>query len=128
MERNIAVCNHDGQLLQWIDQKRCQRLVNYGRVARVVKTRLGRIRRMAGEWPPSSLSDYDDTRHSFRQHLTDGHRCHRLAALGDNRNDEDNYLAPMQRRRGTGGARDRSGRRPRCIGTHNVLVAPEDAK
>lgn len=99
MERNIAVYNHDGQLVQWIELKRCQRLIDGGRVARIVKTRLGRIRRvtllrMAGEWPPSFLTDYDGTRYSFRQHLADGHRCHRLAALGDNRNDEDYYLAP----------------------------------
>jgi hypothetical protein len=99
MERNIAVYSSDGALLQWIDQKRCQRLVDCGRVARVVKTRLGRVRRltllrMAGEWQPSFLSDYNGTQYSFRQHLADGHRCHRLAALGDNRNDEGYYLAP----------------------------------
>ncbi len=88
MERNIAVYSSDGALLQWVDQKRCQRLVDGGRVARVVKTRLGRVRRvtlfrMVGEWKPSFLSDYDGTRYSFRQHLADGHQCHRLAALGD---------------------------------------------
>lgn len=103
MERNIAVYSSDGALLQWVDQKRCQRLVDGGRVARVVKTRLGRVRRvtlfrMAGEWKPSFLSDYDGTRYSFRQHLADGHQCHRLAALGDNRNDEDYYLAPDEAR------------------------------
>ena len=64
---------------------------------------LGRVRRvtlfrMAGEWKPSFLSDYDGTRYSFRQHLADGHQCHRLAALGDNRNDEDYYLAPDEAR------------------------------
>ena len=37
MERDIAVYNCDGELLQWIDQKRFQRLVDIGRVARVVK-------------------------------------------------------------------------------------------
>jgi hypothetical protein len=61
MERNIAVYNCDGELLQWIDQKRFRRLVDVGRVARVVKTRTGRIRRiklvqMPGEWKPSLLS------------------------------------------------------------------------
>lgn len=80
MERDIAVYTCDGQLLQWIDRKRCQRLVDIGRVARVVKTRTGRVRRitllqMPGEWKPSLLSDYKGTKYSFRQHLDDGRRC-----------------------------------------------------
>jgi hypothetical protein len=67
MEGNIAVYNCDGELLQWIDQKRCQRLVDVGRVARVVKTRAGLVRRitlrhMPGEWQPSLLSDYKEPR------------------------------------------------------------------
>jgi hypothetical protein len=91
MERNIAVYNCDGELLQWIDQKRFLRLVDVGRVARVVKTRTGRVRRitlvhMPGEWKPSLLSDYKGTKYSFRQHLDDGRRCYRLRALGDNHN------------------------------------------
>ena len=99
MERNIAVYNCDGELLQWIDQKRFLRLVDVGRVARVVKTRTGRVRRitlvhMPGEWKPSLLSDYKGTKYSFHQHLDDGRRCYRLRALGDNRNDEDYFLAP----------------------------------
>ena len=103
MERNYCRLFSGRRTLQWIDPKRCQRLVDYGRVARVVKTRLGRVRRvtllrMAGEWKPSFLSDYDGTRYSFQQHLSDGHRCHRLAALGDNRNDEEYYLAPDEAR------------------------------
>ena len=87
MERNIAVYNRDGELLQWIDQKRFLRLVDVGRVARVVKTRTGRVRRitlvqMPGEWKPSLFSDYKGTKYSFRQHLDDGRRFYRLRALG----------------------------------------------
>ena len=49
---------------------------------------------MPGEWNPSLLSDYKGTKYSFRQHLDNGQRCYRLRALGDNRNDEDCFLAP----------------------------------
>jgi hypothetical protein len=90
MERNIAVYSSDGALLQWIDQKRCQRLVDCGRVARVVKTRLGRVRRltllrMAGEWQPSFLSDYNGTQYSsgnISQMATDVTASPRLATTG----------------------------------------------
>src|ERR1041385_6557241 len=93
MEGNIAVYNCDGELLQWIDQKRCQRLVDVGRVARVVKTRAGLVRRitlrhMPGEWQPSLLSDYKETKYCFRQQLDDGRSCYRLRAPGGTRNDE----------------------------------------
>ena len=46
MERNIAVYSSDGDLLQWVDEKRFRRLAEYGRVARVTKTRTGRIKRV----------------------------------------------------------------------------------
>jgi hypothetical protein len=101
--REIALYSYDGALLQWIDQARLQRLVGLDRVARVVRTRVGRVKRatlrpMPGEWKPSLLSDYNGTKYSFRQHLGDGHRCFRLRALGDNHNDEDYYLAPPEAR------------------------------
>lgn len=103
MERNIAVYSFDGALLQWVDQKRCQRLVDAGRVARVVKTSAGRVRRvtlhlMSGESPPSFLSDYKGTKYSFLQHLDDGHRCQRLRSLGDRRGDPEYNLAPKAAR------------------------------
>jgi hypothetical protein len=53
---------------------------------------------MLGEWKPPLVSDYQGTKYSFRKHLGDGHRCYRLRALGDNRNDEDYYLAPDEAR------------------------------
>jgi hypothetical protein len=103
MERDIAVYSYDGDLLQWIDLKRFHRLADLDRLARVVKARTGRIKRvtlrpMPGEWKPSLVSDYQGTKYSFPQHLSDGHRCYRLRALGDNRNDEDYYLAPAEAR------------------------------
>jgi len=101
MERNIAVYSSDGDLLQWVDEKRFRRLAEYGRVAHVTKTRTGRIKRVtlhhvAGEAKASLLSDYNGTNYCFRQHLDDGHRCFRLRALGDNRNDDEHYLAPEE--------------------------------
>jgi hypothetical protein len=101
MQRDIAVYSADGELLQWVDEKRLRRLAECGRVARVVKTRAGRIKRatlhsMPGEPRPSLLSDYKGTKYCFRQHLDDGHRCYRLRSLGDNRNDDEHYLAPEE--------------------------------
>jgi hypothetical protein len=89
MERDIAVYNHDGELVQWMDEKRLRRLIACGRVTRVVKNRSGRIKRaslhrMPGEPKPSMLRDYVGTKYSFRQHLKDGSHCYRLRGLGDN--------------------------------------------
>jgi hypothetical protein len=103
MERNIALYSYDGELLQWIDLGRFHRLAGLDRFARVVRTRKGQIRRvtlrpMPGEWKPSLLSDYDGTKYSFRHHLDDGHCPFRLRALGENRNDEEYYLAPEEAR------------------------------
>ncbi len=100
MERDIAVYSCDGELIQFMDEKRVQRLMQCGRVARIVKNRLGRIKRatlhlMAGEPKPSSLRDYIGTKYSFLQPLADGHRCYRLRSLGDNPRDERD-LAPQE--------------------------------
>ncbi len=89
MQSKIAVYSYDGELVQWMDEKRLQRLVDCGRVSRIVRNRLGRIKRatlhrMAGEPRPSSLQDYLGTKYSFRQALSEGHRCYRLRGLGDN--------------------------------------------
>ena len=89
MERGVAVYNYDGEFLQWMDEKRVRRLINCGRVARVVKNRTGRMKRatlhlMPGEPKPSTMRDYVGTTYSFLQHLADGHCCYRLRALGDN--------------------------------------------
>jgi hypothetical protein len=88
MERDIAVYSCDGELIQWMDEKRVQRLMQCGRVARVVKNRAGRIKRatlylMPGEPKPSTLRDYMGTNYSFPEYLKDGHRCYRLRGLGD---------------------------------------------
>lgn len=99
MEANIPVYNCDGELLQWIDRTRLTRLEGLGRVARVIRGRTGRVKRvwlhrMPGEPRPSSLSDYEGTKYSFRQHLKDGHRCYRLRSLGDR--GDDHNLAPAE--------------------------------
>ena len=45
MQRDIAVYTCDGELIQLMDEKRVQRLIQCGRVARIVKNRAGRIKR-----------------------------------------------------------------------------------
>jgi len=100
MEPNIAVYSCDGELLQWMDEKRLRRLIQCGRVARVVKNRAGWIKRatlhrMPGEAKPSNIRDYLGTTYSFQQRLGDGHRCYRLRALGDNPRSERD-LAPEE--------------------------------
>ena len=72
-----------------IDRRRFERLVDLGRVSRVIRTRTGRpirafLHRMPGEPRPSTLRDYVGTKYCFQQHLVDGHRCYRLRSLGDN--------------------------------------------
>ena len=98
MEREIPLYSYDGQLLQWIDAKRLDRLVRLDRVSRVVKHPKGRIahailRHMPGEARPSFLSDYEGTKYCLRQRLDDGHYCFRLRPLGERHADEYN-LAP----------------------------------
>ena len=94
MERNIAVYNCDGALVQWIDAKRAARLIASGSVARAIRRRhpdrIVRVtlRQRPGESRPSLLSDYVGTKYSFRQHLNDGHSCFRLRSLGDNPREE----------------------------------------
>ena len=63
MERNIPIYSHDNELLEWVDEARLVRLEKRGRVARMVKTRTGRVvrvqlHRMPGEPRPSFLRDY----------------------------------------------------------------------
>ena len=98
MKREIPLYSYDGQLIQWIDQKRLNRLVALDRIFRVVKHPKGRIarailRHMPGEPKPSFLSDYKGTKYCLRQRLGDGHRCFRLRSLGEPHADEHN-LAP----------------------------------
>ncbi len=87
MDRGIPLYTHDGALIEWIDAKRLTRLAGLGRVARVVRSRNGKVRRavlhrMPGEARPTFLVDYTGTRYCFRQHLDDGRRCYRLRGLG----------------------------------------------
>jgi hypothetical protein len=51
---------------------------------------------MPGEPRPSFLEDYRGTSYSFRQLLAEGHRCHRLRALGDKPRADEYYLAPEE--------------------------------
>ncbi len=93
MQRDIPVYTCDGELIQFMDEKRVLRLVEFGRVARVVKNRAGHIKRatlhlMPGEPKPSTLRDYIGTKYSSVQPLSDGHRCYRLRSLGDNPREE----------------------------------------
>ena len=71
MERNIAVYNCDGELLQWIDQKRFLRLVDVWRVARVVKTRTGRVRPITLLRMPESSEEVADAAVALLQSQSD---------------------------------------------------------
>lgn len=98
MQNEIPVYTCDGELIQFMDEKRVLRLIQFGRVARIMKNRKGRIRRvllrlMPGEPKPSTVRDYLGTKYSFMQPLGNGHRCYRLRSLGDNPRDERD-LAP----------------------------------
>ncbi|MCZ2149654.1 MAG: hypothetical protein LC126_17990 [Bryobacterales bacterium] len=100
MEREIPFYSYDGQLLQWIDAKRLDRLISLDRVSRVVKHRKGHaaravLRHTPGEPKPkpSLLSDYLGTEYCLRQRLEDGRRCFRLRPLGE-RDADEHYLAP----------------------------------
>ena len=101
MERDIAVYNCDGGLVQWIDAKRAERLIASDSVARVARRRYPdrivrvTLRQRPGESRPSLLSDYCGTRYSFKQHLDDGHYCFRLRSLGDDPREERD-LAPEE--------------------------------
>ncbi|MGE5487480.1 MAG: hypothetical protein ACM3ZB_06640 [bacterium] len=99
MERNIPLYSHDGALVEWINQKRLDRLLGLGRVARVVRHKKGRIarailHRMPGEPRPSFLADYKGQKYCYRQYLDDGHRCYRLRNLGRDRSETN--LAPPE--------------------------------
>lgn len=99
-QSHIPVYTCDNELVQFMDEKRVLRLIQFGRVARVMKNRKGRIRRvmlrlMPGEPKPSTVRDYLGTSYSFMQPLDNGHRCYRLRSLGDNPRDERD-LAPEE--------------------------------
>jgi hypothetical protein len=101
MNKPIPLYSYDGHLIQWIDQKRLDRLVKWGRIARVVKHRKGHVNRatlhrMPGEPKPSQLTDYVGTKYAFREHLSDGHRCYRLRGLGNNHRADERNLAPEE--------------------------------
>lgn len=87
--QDIGLYTFDGEWLQMIDATRLNRLVDMGRIARVVRRRKGQpvrasLLRMPGDMKPSSLRDYMGTKYSFQQHLAEGNRCFRLRSLGDN--------------------------------------------
>jgi len=99
MEREIPLYSYDGQLIQWIDEKRLGRLAGLGRILRVVKHRKGRIaratlRHMPGDPKPSLLSDYRGTNYCLRQRLDDGHRCFRLRPLAPARQSPPKHSPP----------------------------------
>jgi hypothetical protein len=99
MDRIFPLYSYDGELQQWINQKRFRRLEAAGRIARVIRNRTGEVKRatllrLPSEPKPSMLSDYRGTSYSFRQRLAEGHRCHRLRALGDKPRADEYNLAP----------------------------------
>jgi hypothetical protein len=98
--KTIPLYSHDGALVQWVDQKRLDQLVSRGQIARTVarKGHVNRavLHRLAGDSKAITLRDYVGTKYSFQQRLSDGHRCYRLRALGDNPRADERNLAPEE--------------------------------
>ena len=97
----IPLYSYEGALLQFITPERVKRLEALGRVRAVVRRRTGQIarvmlHRLPGDPRPCRPEDYIGTCYSFRQQFSDGHRCYRLRALGDNRNADEHNLAPEE--------------------------------
>ena len=97
--RTIPLYSYEGVLVQFITPERLKRLEGLGRVRAVVRRRTGQIarvilHRLPGDPRPCRVEDYVGTPYSFRQHLSDGHKCYRLRSLGDKPSETD--LAPSE--------------------------------
>jgi hypothetical protein len=95
----IPLYSYDGALVQFITPERLKRLEGLGRVRAVVRRRSGQIaramlRQLPGDPRPLRPEDYIGTCYSFRQQISDGHRCYRLRALGGGSSETD--LAPEE--------------------------------
>jgi hypothetical protein len=87
MDNQIPLYSSDGELLDWIGQKRVDRLIAADMVA-VVHTRKGKIRRLnlrqRPDGPtPNCIADYIGTRYSFRERLDNGRIVWSLKKLGE---------------------------------------------
>ena len=88
MPNQIALYNADGHLLEWIDQRRFERLQGVGMISRVVRRGNKAVCRAylfarKGEGRALDAHDYLGTRYSYRERLDDGHRAWTLRKLGD---------------------------------------------
>jgi hypothetical protein len=86
MNNEIPLYSPDGELIDWIRQKRMDRLIA-AEMVMVVRTRKGEIRRLvlrrgADDPTPNSIADYIGTRYSFQERLDDGRRVWTLRRLG----------------------------------------------
>jgi hypothetical protein len=86
MNNQIPLYSPDGELLDWIEQKRMERLVAADLVM-AVRTRKGEIRRLvlrrgADDPKPNCIADYLGTCYSFRERLDSGRLVWALKKLG----------------------------------------------
>ena len=87
MPDRIPLYTADGELSDWISERRLARLQAAGLIARVVRHRKGHINRAilfrrAGESRALQPKDYMGTRYSFREQLASGHFLWQLKRLG----------------------------------------------
>jgi hypothetical protein len=86
MEPTIPLYTADGELSEWINERRMARLERLDLV-QVVRHKKGHVarcvlRRRPGDPRPTRLADYLGTRYCFREHLENGGLCWRLRRLG----------------------------------------------
>ena len=96
MHDEIPLYSPDGELLDWIGQKRVERLLA-AELVMAVRTRKGDIRRLVlrrgpDDPTPTCLADYLGTRYSFRERLDSGRLVWTLRKLG-----KDDKLRPIFR-------------------------------
>ena len=86
MQNEIPLYTADGELCDWISEKRMARLDRLGLI-KIIRHKKGRVARCILHQRPGGpklvrLTDYLGTRYSFREHLDNGHLCWRLRRLG----------------------------------------------
>jgi hypothetical protein len=86
MPTRIPLCTADGELCDWISEKRMVRLERLGLI-QIIRHKKGHVarcilHRRPGDPKPVRLEDYLGTRYSFRQHLDNGYIAWALRRLG----------------------------------------------
>jgi hypothetical protein len=86
MQNGIPLYTADGELCDWISEKRMAGLERLGLI-QIIRHKKGRVARCIlhprpGDPKPMRLEDYLGTRYSFREHLDNGYIAWALRRLG----------------------------------------------